>query len=92
MGRYIILKADVKDTMYVLINTYAPKKDKDVIELFKNLLMTLKSKILTPEENIIAGGDSNCLSIQPVTKKKAHLINEHQSCHALRIVCKMNLI
>ena len=41
MGRYIILKADIKDTTYLLINAYAPNKDKDLIEFFKNLLNTL---------------------------------------------------
>ena len=34
MGRYIILKADIKDTTYLLINVYAPNKDKDLIEFF----------------------------------------------------------
>ena len=34
MGRYIILKADIEDTAYLLINVYAPNKDKDLIEFF----------------------------------------------------------
>jgi len=40
MGRYIILKACIKDTTYVLINVYAPNKDKDIIEFLKSLLIT----------------------------------------------------
>ena len=42
MGRHTILKADIKDTTYVLINVYAPKKNKDLIEFLKSLLITLK--------------------------------------------------
>ena len=29
LGRYIILKAEIKDKIYVLINIYAPNKDID---------------------------------------------------------------
>ena len=31
LGRFIILKADIKDKTYVLINVYAPNKDKDIV-------------------------------------------------------------
>jgi len=44
MGQYTILKADIKDTVSVLINVYAPNKDKDLIEFLKSLLITLKGK------------------------------------------------
>ena len=55
-GRYIILKVDIKDTTYVLINVYAPNKDKDLVEFLNNLLITLKREDLNSEENIIMGG------------------------------------
>ena len=31
LGRYLILKAEIKEKLYVLINIYAPNKDKDII-------------------------------------------------------------
>ena len=34
LGCFIILKAGIKDKTYVLINVYAPNKDKDVISFF----------------------------------------------------------
>ena len=46
-GRYIILKAEIKDKMYVLINIYAPNKDTCIIKFLNTLLFTLcKYKIL----------------------------------------------
>ena len=31
MGRYVIVKAVIKDKTYVVINIYTPKKDKDLL-------------------------------------------------------------
>jgi exonuclease III len=72
MGRYIILKAEIKDTTYVLINVYAPNKDKDLIEFLTNLLITLKEENLDSEENIIMGGDFNCPLNPAIDKKRRH--------------------
>ena len=44
MGRYIIVKAVVQDKTYVLINIYAPNKDKDIINFFKNLFAVLQKE------------------------------------------------
>ena len=60
MGRFIILKADIADTTYVLINIYAPNKDKEIANFFKDLTTVLKKENLDTEENIIVGGDFNC--------------------------------
>ena len=49
LGRFIILKADIKDKTYVLINVYAPNKDKDLISFFKRenkMNGTQKKKII----------------------------------------------
>ena len=77
MGRYIILKADIKDTTYLLINVYAPNKDKDLIEFFKNLLNTLKKENLDSEQNIVMGGDFNC-PLNPAIDKKGGTLNERK--------------
>ena len=55
MGRYIILKADIKDSRYVLINVYAPNKDKDQIEFVKNLLVILRKENFHTEEKLYDG-------------------------------------
>ena len=34
-GRYIILKAAINDKIYILINVYAPNKDKDITLFFQ---------------------------------------------------------
>ena len=51
-----MLKAEFEDKMYVLINNYAPNKDKDIVNFLNNVLMTLRRKNLDEEENIIIGG------------------------------------
>ena len=68
LGCYIILKAEMKDKMYVLINVYAPNKDKDIIAFLENLLITIQ-KDLDSENNIVLGGDFNC-PLNPANDKK----------------------
>ena len=78
MGRYIILKADIKDSRYVLINVYAPNKDKDQIEFVKNLLVILRKENLDTEEKVIMGGDFNC-PLNPAYDKKGGNLNQRKS-------------
>ena len=42
-GRYIVVKAAIKDKMYVLVNIYAPNKDEDIIKFLKNVLSKLQT-------------------------------------------------
>ena len=37
LGRFIILKAEIADSTYVLINIYAPNKDKEIVKFFQDL-------------------------------------------------------
>ena len=60
MGRFIILKMNIEDKMYTLINIYAPNKDRDATKFFKSLYELLQKEDLDSEENIIIGGDFNC--------------------------------
>ena len=78
MGRYIILKADIKDSRYVLINVYASNKDKDQIEFVKNLLVILRKENLDTEEKVIMVGDFNCPH-NPVYDKKGGNLNQRKS-------------
>ena len=69
MGRFIILKAEMADTIYVLINIYAPNKDKEIIKFFTDLTTVIRKQNLDAEENIIVGGDLNC-PFNPIIDKK----------------------
>ena len=68
-GRYIILKACIQDKDYVLINVYAPNKDKDQVNFFNKLLSILQNENLDSVDNIILGGDLNC-QLDPLLDKK----------------------
>ena len=46
LGCYIILKAAIKDKIYILINICAPNKDKDINRFFSDILTTLQSENL----------------------------------------------
>ena len=39
-GRFIISKVQVDDKVYVLVNIYAPNKDKDSVQFFRTLQKT----------------------------------------------------
>ena len=88
MGRYIILKAEIQDKMYVLINIYAPNKDKGIIHFLNNLLTTLQKENLDEEENIILGGDFNC-PLNTLLDKKGGVMIPRKSVVA-SIVCMQN--
>ena len=69
LGRCLILKAEIKDKLYVLINIYAPNKDKDIITFPNNLRTILQNENLGDEEDIIIGGDFDCLPNPSPDKK-----------------------
>ena len=56
-GRFIILKAGIQDKVYILVNIYAPNKDKVSGKFYKNLHRVLQTEDLDCEENIIIKGD-----------------------------------
>ena len=57
-GRYIVLKVDIDDKIYILVNIYEPNKNKITSRFFKNLHKTLQTETLDCEGNIICGGIS----------------------------------
>ena len=77
-GRYIVVKAAIKDKMYVLVNIYAPNKDEDIIKLLKNVLSKLQTENLDSEENIVIGGDFNC-PLNPTVDKKGGIMTPKKS-------------
>ena len=81
LGRYIILKAVIKEASYVLINLYAPNKDKEIINFLKNLIIILRNENLDSEENIIMGGDFKC-PLNPLVDKRGGILNQRKSAAA----------
>ena len=77
-GRYIILKACIQDKVYVLINVYAPNKDKDQVNFFNKLLSILQNENLDSVDNIILGGDLNC-PLDPLLDKKGGASTKRKS-------------
>ena len=72
--RFIILKVEFNDSLYVLINVYAPNKDKDSVKFLEALRTTLRAENLDIEENLIVGGDFNCLINLILDKKGGSLL------------------
>ena len=57
LGRFIIVKVEIEHNFYVLINVYAPNKDKESVKFFNDLLAILRRE------------DFNC-PLNPVLDKK----------------------
>ena len=77
----LLFKTDrekIKDKMYLLINIYAPNKDSNTVEFLKDIGTTLQKENLDEEENIILGGDFNCL-IRCSIRKEVYFYRENQS-------------
>ena len=77
LSKYGILKADIKDKIYVLINIYAPNKEKDLLTFFNKLIAILQKENLESED-IIIGGDFNC-PLNLVFDKKGGLLVQRKS-------------
>ena len=69
LGSYLILKAEIKDKLNVLINIYAPNNDKDITNFLNYPRTILQNENLEDEENAIIGGKINC-SLNPALVKK----------------------
>ena len=70
LGSYLILKAEIKDKLNVLINIYAPNNDKDITNFLNYPRTILQNENLEDEENIIIGGKINCPLNPALDKKK----------------------
>ena len=58
---------------YVLVNIYAPNKDKDLIQFFRKLHILFQSENLDSEGNIILEGDFNC-PLNPALDKRGGIM------------------
>ena len=72
-GRFIILKIQINEKVYLLVNIYDPNKDKDLIQFFRKLHVLFQSENLNSEENIVLGGDFNC-PLNPALDKRGGIM------------------
>ena len=63
----------------MLINIYAPNKDKDIITFLNNLRTILQNDNSEDEENIIIGSDFNCWLNPSLDKKRWYNVTEEIS-------------
>ena len=76
--------------MYILVNIYAPNKDKVSGKFYKNLHGVLQTEDLDCEENIIIGGDFNCPLDPKLDKKGGVMVPRKMVIDNLLNVYKMN--
>ena len=60
IGRFILLKAVIKEENYTIANIYGPNKDADAVKFYHNLSNLLRTNDFSNGENITMGGDFNC--------------------------------
>ena len=58
-GRFIIMRAEIQNSPFVLANIYAPNECNDQVHFYNDLSQTLDSFGIDPDCNVIIGGDFN---------------------------------
>lgn len=60
MGRFLLVKVEIQKKVYVICNIYAPNNEKDQVEFFKKVELTIQDNVENGEILII-GGDFNLI-------------------------------
>ena len=76
-GRFIVIKAAINNEIYTIANIYGPNKDAEAVKFYRNLSKLLRNDEFGNEENIIIGGDFNCLLTSHLTKKAVYRFLEN---------------
>jgi exonuclease III len=58
-GRYIIMRCDIQDNSFILVNVYAPNREQDHNSFLKHLLNEMNTFIKDDDDFVILGGDWN---------------------------------
>jgi len=74
-GRYIMMNVEHNEKQYLLLNVYAPTKDKPALQLafFETLTTLLEDHV---DKQIVAGGDFN-VCLQPEIDKKGGVLESN---------------
>ena len=73
-GRFLVVKGNIEDNMFILANIYAPNRDRCSRIFFDNLQNHLVQFGISAEDNIIIGGDFNCPLNSHLDKKGGIMI------------------
>ena len=68
----------IEENVYILVNIYAPNKDKEIIKFLDDLITVIQKENLDEEENFIVGGDFNC-PLNPILDKTGGLLVPRKS-------------
>ena len=60
-GRYILLEAIIQDSLFLLLNIYAPNKCSEQCDFFKTISEQLNSTFTLSDFSVIIGGDFNVI-------------------------------
>ena len=63
-GRFIIMEAEIQDSLFLLVNVYAPNKTPDQWSFFDKLNNYIEEYVENAELRLIVGGDLN-VSLNP---------------------------
>ena len=58
-GRSIIVEADIRGSLILFVNIYAPNKVQEQCQFFDNLNKKIEDFVVNKEHRIILGGDFN---------------------------------
>ena len=59
-GRFLVVKGNMDDNMFTIVDIYAPNRDRSSRLFFESLQRHLEEFRITNEDNIVIGGDFNC--------------------------------
>ena len=60
-GRYIMMETNIMGSEFILINVYAPNKDTDKKDFFRELLQRSNEMNITADQQVVCGGDWNSI-------------------------------
>lgn len=83
-GRFVLIKAVIQNSPFILVNVYAPNDTKEQINFFSEINYILEDLEFDPDSNIVIGGDFNvtfdtdldCSGGKPVLKESVKKLKE----------------
>ena len=76
-GRYIMLKVLLRGERAILVNIYCPNRDNKLVDFYHSVLQSIQTNDFDTD-NIIMGGDFNCL-LNPIVDKTGGNLMPRQS-------------
>ena len=68
-GRFIMLLIEIQGVLYKMINVYAPDAEGLAVDFFEGVLEIFEKENVVEEDNLIIGGDFNCV-LNPLLDKR----------------------